>query len=88
MATLMFFEESLYDQAEREDRPVEIEIGHSTFSGDGLIYISFNGHSWQMEKEIGRRFCEAMEDLAAKYLAENPRRRRCETSKERWRDYR
>jgi hypothetical protein len=87
MATLMFFEESLYDQSEREDRPVEIEIGQSTFSGDGLVYISFNGHSWHMEKEAGRRFCKAMEELAAKYLAENPEPRK-QGRRERWAHYR
>jgi hypothetical protein len=76
MLTTPYFEETIYDEAEQEDRPVCLEFGIvRDRMGDDLIYVSIDGRSWRFNRTLSRQFCLAIAEAAARWLASNPKRR-------------
>lgn len=63
MATTMFFEKNLQDQAGRKTS-MSLEFGRMNATGTSLIYITVDEKTVLIDKQSGREICEAMRDLA------------------------
>jgi hypothetical protein len=64
MATTMFFEETVQDK--EGEASIELEFGRSSYyHGESLVYLTINGTTVILDEKVGRKLCEAMDDLAA-----------------------
>ena len=63
MATTTYFSEPIEDRYVRE--PVELEVGTSSFWGEGPeLYITVGDQTLTLDHEAAARFCEAVETIA------------------------
>lgn len=64
MATTMFFEGPVTDKESKNQLP--LEIGRSSYyGGENLIYINMGETGVILNEADGRKFCEAISNLAS-----------------------
>jgi hypothetical protein len=63
MATTMFFEKVLHDQANKVNK-IRLEFGRSSFTGENLIYFVIDGRTIIVDKQSGIEIYEAITDVA------------------------
>lgn len=58
MATTMFFEETIKDQGGKIS--MEVEVGRSSFYAEDSIYLTVDGKTVIMDREMAKKFVEAV----------------------------
>lgn len=58
MATTMFFEETIKDQGGKTS--MDVEIGRSSFYVEDSIYLTIDGKTVIMDREMAKKFVDAV----------------------------
>lgn len=66
MATTMFFEDQVVNDAARSGNKVRLEFGRSSYlAGENLVYMVIDGKTLILDEKTGRQIYQAMADLGS-----------------------